>query len=368
MEWFNVDRAGLVAQLERRGKSFAVFELVQNAWDSGSPSVAVVLAPIPSSPYALLSVEDWSPAGFADLEHSYTMFAPSSSGTDPSKRGRFNLGEKTVIALCREAEIISTTGSVKFDDAGRTRGRKTRELGTMFVGEIRMTRAELEAATADVARLIPPVPTAFNGQAIERPALLRSFVAALPTEYVLDGVWKRAVRKCTVELYAADGPGEILELGIPVVEAEIGYRVNVLQKIPLGPDRDNVTPAFLKALRVAVVNEMHADLPAETASEGWVQEVAADARIAPDAFGSIFQKRFGAKAVVATVGDPIANAQAEAAGFTVVHGGAMPSGAWANARKFQTVLPASQVFPSMTPEQRAAVAAAQQSKCPACGK
>ncbi len=32
--WFNVDKKGLAKLLEQRGKAFAVFELVQNAWDA----------------------------------------------------------------------------------------------------------------------------------------------------------------------------------------------------------------------------------------------------------------------------------------------------------------------------------------------
>jgi len=31
--WFEVDKQGLAKILERRGKEFALFELVQNAWD-----------------------------------------------------------------------------------------------------------------------------------------------------------------------------------------------------------------------------------------------------------------------------------------------------------------------------------------------
>lgn len=32
-DWLTVDMDGLKALLERRGKQFAIYELVQNAWD-----------------------------------------------------------------------------------------------------------------------------------------------------------------------------------------------------------------------------------------------------------------------------------------------------------------------------------------------
>jgi hypothetical protein len=38
--WFEVDRQGLARLLERKGKEFVLYELVQNAWDE--PGVRLV--------------------------------------------------------------------------------------------------------------------------------------------------------------------------------------------------------------------------------------------------------------------------------------------------------------------------------------
>lgn len=364
-EWFNVDKNGLAQQLARRPKSFAVFELIQNAWDSGTSDVVVSLTPVEGKPQAILIVEDFSNEGFIDLDHAYTMFARSSRASDPTKRGRFNLGEKMVLSLCASAEIASTTGSLIFSESGRRRSKARRDRGTKFTGWISMTRDELAQVEQDVARLIAPVPTTFNGRTLDQPKLLKTLQAKLPTELAdADGAIRRSTRVATIELYSADdATGEILELGIPVVEAEIGYRVNVLQKIPLNLDRDNVTPTFLKALRVAVVNAMAEQLPEDVASEPWVMDAIADSRINRDAFAEIQKKRFGDRAVVATPGDPVANAQAEANGFTVIHGGAMSAGAWANARKFESLPAASAVFPTPKPQELAG-----RKLCPACNR
>ncbi len=368
MPWFDVDRQGLAAILERRGKSFAVFELIQNAWDSGTSRVEVRLEPVPGQPYARLEVEDWG-EGFTDLSHAFTMFARSRRADQPELRGRFGLGEKIVLACCRSAEIVSTCGTVKFDNE-RCRSSRKREWGTLFTAEIRMTREELEEACRAVHRLLPPVPTSFNNTVLERPEPMVRFETKLPTEIAdQEGILRRTMRNATVEVYQTpDGRGELLELGVPIVETENTYRLNVLQKCPMNMDRDNVSPAFLRTIQAALLNHVHQHLDPESASSTWVQEAAGDALAQPEAVRSVITKRFGERAVIGTPGDPIANARAEASGFTVVPGGALSSDLWANVKKHDVMLPSGKVFPTPTPEAVAAEQEAREGKCPLCGK
>ena len=63
---FEVDKEGLAKLMSRRGASFAVLELLQNAWDEASTVVKVDLAYL-GNDRALLTVEDDNPEGFADL-------------------------------------------------------------------------------------------------------------------------------------------------------------------------------------------------------------------------------------------------------------------------------------------------------------
>lgn len=367
--WFEIDKDGLAAILERRGKAFALAELVSNAWDSGTDRVEVRMTPIPGAPLVSVEVEDWG-EGFDDLSHAYTMFARSRRAGDAEKRGRFCLGEKLVLAVCATATITSTGGSIVFKSGDRRRSKAARDRGTLFAAEMRMTRAELDDAMDFLRRTLPPVATSVNGEALNRPDSLCRFTTRLPTEIAdADGNLRRTMRQCEVEVYESqDANGELLEMGVPVVECDMPYRVNVLQKIPLNMDRDNVTPAFLKAVQAEVLNHMHDRLDAEQASESWVAEASADARASTEAVTSVVRARFGERAVIATPNDPLANAQAEAAGYTVIPGGAMSSGAWANVRKANVLVPASRAFPSMTPEQRAQAAEANAGRCPMCGK
>jgi hypothetical protein len=111
-DWFAVHKQGLAAVLARRGREFAVLELIQNAWDApGVTEVIVTLEPIAARRgLAMLQVVDDAPGGFADLRRAYTLYAPTEKRADPAKRGRWTLGEKLVLALCEEAEIVSTNG------------------------------------------------------------------------------------------------------------------------------------------------------------------------------------------------------------------------------------------------------------------
>lgn len=364
MTWFTVDKAGLANILERRGKFFAVAELVSNAWDSGATHVDITLTPQPGVPSARLIVED-NGEGFTDLSHAFTMFAKSSRAGQAEKRGRFNLGEKLVLAICSCVKIVTTSGALVFEgDTRSNRPSQKRDRGTLIDATLRMTRDEYEDVCDQIKRLIPPVRTTFNGREIEKSAPLVTFETKLPSEMADgDGQLRRTVRTATVEVY--EGNGAILEMGIPVVETDNGYRVNVLQKIPLNMERDNVTPAFLRAVNAALLNHVHNQLTPEEAAAPWAQEAAGDARATPAAVKSIIAKRFGDRAVIATPGDVIANAQAEAAGYTVIPGGAMPSALWANVRKHELLTPAGKAFPSPKPED---LAKRDATACPLCGK
>ncbi len=366
MNWFTVDKAGLAAILERRGKFFALAELVSNAWDSGAKNVAISLTPISGEPYALLVVAD-DGEGFSDLSDASTMFGRSRRGSDAEKRGRFNLGEKLVLAVCRRAAIATTTGTVIFSANGKRNTSEKRDAGTQFDADIRMTREEFADVCDQMGRLIPPVKTSFNGVEIDRPDSIARFETKLPTEIADDdGQLRRTVRTATVEVYPDEtGPGEILEMGIPVVETENGYRVNVLQKIPLNMDRDNVTPAFLRAVQAALLNNVHENLTADDAAKPWAQEAAGDARATPEAVKAVIVKRFGERAVIANPADPMANTSAAAAGYTVVSGGSLSGDVWANVRKANLLLPSSKVFVTPKPEDLAAKAGV---TCPLCGK
>lgn len=356
MNWFEVDKQGLAKLLERKGKAFALFELVQNAWDTSATRVDVMLKACEGSPYVEVWVVDDDPTGFSKLEHAFTLFAESDKKADATKRGRFNLGEKLVLALCRYAEIQSTTGTIIFNDKGRRRTSIKSKSGSRFYGCMRMTRDELAEVLAALRTLIPPLhcDTFINGERLIFRTPVRSKKAALQTEIAdAEGYLRKSMRAASIVLYEVL-PGEtahLYELGIPVVELPGGDRwhVDIGQKVPLNIDRDNVTPAYLRGVRVEVLNMTHDLLRADDATASWVRDAAGDERAADSAIERVTALRFGDKRVIADPTDPEGTKLAVAQGYTVITGGALSAGEWENVKRAVAALPAGQVTPSPRP-------------------
>jgi hypothetical protein len=353
MDWFTVDKGGLAKLLDKKGKAFAVFELIQNGWDTNAKTVRVQLEPLPGRPFAKLYVEDDDPDGFKNLTHAFTLFAESEKKGDPSKRGRFNLGEKLVLALCESAEIISTKGSVYFTKDGRSESRKKLQQGSAFLGTMRMTREELAEVEAAIQRLIPPVGchTSFNEVALPYREVLRKFEATLPTEISdPEGYLRKTQRKTEVTVHEVK-PGEtatLYELGIPVVELSGGepWHVNVHQKIPLNVDRDNVTPAYLQTIRVLLANEMKEVITKDQADQVWINAATEDERADSETVNTVLDHRFGKKRAIFDPSDPEANKQLMNEGFTVISGGSLSKGQWNNVKSAGLAEPSGHIRPS----------------------
>lgn len=363
MGWFAVDRKGLAKLLEKRGKTFAVVELLQNAWDSNTTKVDVILEPITGKSRVYIKVTDDDPDGFKDLSHAFTLFAESEKKVDPTKRGRFNLGEKLVLSLCHWANIVSTTGSYQFYEKNgvdiRSKSSEKTPKGSYFEGELRMTRTEFKEILEKIDLLIPPthIKTIVNGKELKYKNCLKSLSAALPTEIAdEEGNLKKTVRKTVISIYKTNNgePAAIYEMGIPVVETFDKYHINIEQKIPLNFNRDNVTPAYLRTVRTLVFNAMHKFIDKEDANTTWVRDAASDERCTSEAIATVVQHRFGKKAVAFDPGDPEANKRATSEGYTVIPGRSMSKGEWENVRQAQSsgvplALPSGRVTPTPKP-------------------
>lgn len=351
--WFDIDRRGLAKLIERRGKIALIFELVANALDAdGTTRVEVLLEPEHGAPLATVVVRDDAPEGFADLTHAWTLFAESSRKAYPQKRGRFNLGEKLVLALCTEASIVSVKGAVMFDVRGRTSMKARRNSGTEFMGLARITRAELAEIKSGLRRIIPPpgVTIVVNGEALPERRPIKTFEATLPTEIAdEEGILRRTARKTTVHVYEPL-PGEppmLHELGMPVVETGDKWDISIEQKTVLNMDRDNVTPGYLRDVRTLVVNAMHDQLSEEDANATFVNEALADDAASPEAVNKALDLKYGEKRAIWDPSDLEANNNLVAEGYTLIKGGQLTKDQWANAKKHDHALrPAGQIAPT----------------------
>lgn len=363
--WLEVDRSGLAKILDDRGKAFALLELIQNSADEdGVTTVRVTLEPVDGRNARWnLVVDDDAPAGFHDLSHSYRMFAESKKKGDPTKRGRFNLGEKLVLSICETAQVVSTKGTIVFRaDGVREKLAGRTKAGTVFSAVLKMTKPQAEEALEKVRTIIPPsgISIWVNGSLLDERKPVRVLdVKELQTVHADDeGNLKKTWRATTLSLHTP-APGEtamIYEMGIPVVESGDRWHYDVGQKVPLNADRDNVTPSYLRRLRTEVANRTFDLLTEDDTKATWTKEALEDSRIEPEAVKEIITTRFGENAVVNDPSDPEGTKIAMAEGRPIIYGSSLSREAWANVRKANEtirgsggsgfLLPAGQVTPS----------------------
>ena len=360
---FEVDKQGLRKVLARKGMSWILPELLQNAWDENATEVDVTakwLKPPAQRKGATglvaISVTDNDPDGFKNIAHAFTLFAESDKKGHADKRGRFNVGEKLVVAACERAEISTTTGRVVFTEHGREMLPAKRKQGSTFFGEVKMTSPEYEEALARVRIMFTPaeVNTVINGEPLTLRLPVRQFKATLRTP--LGDTLRITERATNVGLYAPR-EGEVAhlyEMGIPIVALTEGgdrFHIDVGQKVPLNMDRDNVTPAYLRAIRRVVLDNSYDLLTEADAATDWTTDAIQDPKIDPEGLKHLLTLRFGEKHVSYDISDKEANKIAVSEGYTVVHGGHLPKAAWVNVKAAGLITPAGQVTPSPKPYQ-----------------
>jgi hypothetical protein len=172
---------------------------------------------------------------------------------------------------------------------------------------------------------------------------------ALPTEFSgADGVLRRTERQTVVHLHERyeDEKGMIYEMGIPICETGDKWHYNVMQKVPMTLDRENVMPGFIKKVREHVFNQMHDLLDAEDMNSALAKVGIESPNVHADAVKSFCDKKFGKQAVIRDLSDEEANRIAVTQGYNVVPGGVLSSAAWSNIKHYEVLKPAGQVTPS----------------------
>tara|TARA_R110002051_G_scaffold325223_1_gene426420 strand:+ start:1292 stop:2734 length:1443 start_codon:yes stop_codon:yes gene_type:complete len=338
--WFAVDKTGLQKIQNEKNKFFIIKELVSNSFDEKITKCEVTIKKSSKHPnYIEIDVYDDSKEGFKDLNDSYTLFANSYKKGNFEQRGRFNIGEKFALSMFKSASITSTKGRVIFKDNGTRSKTNTKiPVGTLFSGLIKMNQTEMLELINQSKNIIPPKDVKFimSHNDIDRPNVFKSFVEELPsiTEDE-NGNLVRTKRKTNIELFKTENHF-IYELGIPVVETDIGFSINVNQKIPLNKDRDNVSPSYLYKLKTYVLNHTAQELDDEEAKASWVSEALEEADT--EAVVAIVESRHP-EGVTFDPNDHEANKKAFADGRDVVTGGTFNSKTWNNIRNARDEFP-----------------------------
>lgn len=349
--WFQVDTEGLAQLQAGRPKWHIVRELVQNAFDEQVTEVNVRIHPSRVG-VVDITVEDDCPEGFKDLSDAFTLFGETYKRQDPTKRGRFNLGEKQAIAQCISASIITTKGQVVFNECGRRQKKERLDKGSRLFLRLRATKDECEGMVKYATRFIAPLGVAYwvNGGVIQPPEVQRKLEnKILKTVQLEDGVMKHVFRSTALHLFAPSGDGAWLyEMGIPVIPITCAWSVDVQQKIPLAMDRDSVRDDYLADVYAQILNETVADLPEAMASESWVRAGAGHFDCKPDTTKQLLQKRYGDKFAAFSPGDPAANDDAVANGYRVIHGNDLSAQEWERVRAAEAMPSTTKLF-GMTP-------------------
>lgn len=359
-DWFEVSRDGLLKILSRRGKAWALNELLQNAWDTDATEVIVTFEPVANTPKVWIAVEDNSSTGYKDLSHAFTMFADSAKKGDATKRGRFNIGCKFALAICSQATITSMNGSVVFDEKGRHSSKVACPRGSRFRGLASLTRAEFDEILEQTKLLIPPTGVktiitviALDGKeedhvlAQREPTLV--IEETLPTEIAdAEGALRRTARKTAVQLFHADGQAFLYELGIPVTPIEGPWHANVMQKVPLTIERDAAPPGYLVKLQTAILNATADQLQPDQFTAPWVAEAVESKDIAPAVLDRYLGAKYGEKRLANDPNNQEGMRRAVAAGFTIVHGRSESGETWKRIREHKLADSVTALFPPPT--------------------
>lgn len=330
--WFEVSKEGLQKLQEGKPKHFIVRELVQNAWDEQTK--LCVLDSEWSRGLATIRVLDDNPTGFRDLTDAFTLFKETTKRSDPSKRGRFNIGEKQVFSICEKAKISTTKGTVTFDKHGRQMSKIKSAYGSTIMISVKMNKNDFDEMMIMVKKYLVPENIKFivNGELITYRKPYKIIKASLISENNINGTFVRIQRMTNIHIIKESGKAVLYELGLPVAEIDCEFSLDVQQKIPLSIDRDTVPTFYLKALFAEVLNATYKDIKNDSSSEVWIRQAVSDKRIIKEAVKEIITKRYGEKVVVANPFDPISIDDAISNGYKVVHGSEMSKEEWQHIR------------------------------------
>ena len=261
-------------------------------------------------------------AGFERIEDVFTFFGTTSKRSTATVSGRFNSGEKQLLALAREWTVETAGKLIKFDGSKRI-NRSSQNLGTTIRANIVCTRDEETEIIEGFKSLFAPQGLNYtvNGDQVTRLFYDYFTNVTLPTVILHEGSMSRTARRTGVEVYKSEEP-MLYELGIPVCEIGKGfkYSLNILQKVPVSMTRDNVPASFMDTAIGRVLEGLtldgHVLLTEE--DEGAEFTKGAFAKIKDADALSILTKQLFGDMVVRWSSSPEANLLAEKQGFKIL--------------------------------------------------
>ena len=307
---------------ESRHPEQLVKELVQNCFDEDITTCRVRISQ--TGPDQLkLTVEDDGP-GFSNISDAYTLMGETRKRLDPTARGRFNMGEKEVLSIASSAVIETPGHTVTFPpEGGRTVAKNRRTRGTRITAVMPWDDEQARRLEEKLKLIRPPsgidyrvnnVRVSRQQELMTHSAILDTVIQSAPGEPL-----RPTRRKTNIHVLKPAGEtGRILEMGIPIQEIEPPFDVDIMQKVPMPPNRDTVSEKYLKKIYTEILNAMHGEMPVESFSENWVKAGVESPNVTENAVQDVIQNRYGEK-VVTWSSQVDANMRATDAGYKVLH-------------------------------------------------
>jgi len=322
---FEVDAKGFKVQMEEIGTPRLCAEIISNPLDEDS--VKNIKVHITKHGELLHVKVNDDGNGFRDVKEIWTLFADSYKRTDPTKRGRFNLGEKQFLIACEDAYIKTGNHHVVVKGAHKEVKRLSKKFeGVEVFGRIRDDEHSKDDILQFLHKIAIPEDKTLhiNDVKVESTEIVKSFKAKLKTP-VASGRYQQLrdlVRETNVYLYqVADGETAWLyEKGIPVqkLDDNIKWHVDVQQKVPQVIERNVVKSAYLKTIYTAVAENCIDIITEEDAGQTWVTDALENT--SEETTNILFEKKYGTDKICIESSDYRENEKAALAGYKILKG------------------------------------------------
>ena len=300
-------------------------ELIQNAWDEAPDATlcTVTILPQMTSGRTIVTVEDNGP-GFANIADAYTLLGNTAKRADPTKRGRFNLGEKEVISVAHWARIETKGNTVSFpEEGGREITKNRRRSGTKITLEMPWTEQQAHELTERLWIFRPTdCRLVVNSAEVPTRAPLRTHRAIMET-VLQEGPghpMRRTRRTTEIHILRPINEGEswIYEMGIPIQRIDTPYDLDIQQKVPTPPNRTEVPTRYLSVLYGETLNAMHQLMEEEAFGESWVKQALNEDRTSAEAVRSTIKARYGENVLLLS-NDGESNLEAAEHGYELIN-------------------------------------------------
>ena len=334
----------------------------------------VTIDPVPNSKSATFRVAD-DGGGFRNPDDIWTFFGSTGKRSCATVSGRFNSGDKQLLAVARSATVRSNDVTVAFADGQRsvTRHRTDKVEGVVIEAGMPWTREEIRETVDHLRMVSPPEGLTYtvNGEEVQPAKSRLSVTVKLPTVLLAGELLKRTVRRTVVTVSESDEP-MLYELGIPVCSlSDVGFPVSldVGQKVPVPLSRDMVDTPYLYRLIGTVLEQAGLDgvslLSEEQQGAGfvkdameWVREPEAIKQVVADIYGDNVYRQSS---------DSVANAQAAASGATIIPGRTFTADTRRRLDSSGAMQTTSRVFPGAA-ESAVGMDGDDGEKCKRCGR